>query len=72
MKEDAKYFEPSNSTFMMNFRVENLVELLKILREEGVTVVGEIEEYNYGNFGWIFDSEGNKFELWELKDKAFL
>lgn len=56
----------------MNFRVENLVELLKILREEGVTVVGEIEEYNYCKFGWIFDSEGNKFELWELKDKAFL
>ena len=72
MKEDTKYFEPSNSTFMMNFRVENLVELLKVLREEGVTVVGEIEEYNYGKFGWILDPDGNKLELWEAKDKAFL
>jgi|TARA_R110000868_G_scaffold1647_1_gene13253 predicted enzyme related to lactoylglutathione lyase len=72
MKEDTKYFEPSNSTFMMNFRVENLVELLKVLREEGVTVVGEIEEYNYGKFGWILDPDGNKLELWEANDKAFL
>ena len=72
MKEDTKYFEPSNSTFMMNFRVENLVELLKVLREEGVTVVGEIEEYNYGKFGWILDPDGNKLELWEANDRAFL
>ena len=56
----------------MNFRVENLVETLKILREEGVTLVGEIEEYNYAKFGSILDPDGNKLELWELKDKAFL
>jgi len=57
---------------MMNFRVENLVELLAVLREEGVTVVGEMEEYDYGKFGWIMDPEGNKLELWESVDKAFL
>ncbi|MCM4152616.1 glyoxalase [Arenibacter sp. N53] len=72
MKDDTKYFEPSKSNFMMNFRVENLVELLDVLREEGVTVVGEIEEYNYGKFGWILDPDGNKLELWEPNDKAFL
>ena len=57
---------------MMNFRVENLVELLKVLKDEGVTVVGEIEEYEYGKFGWILDPEGNKIELWEPIDAAFL
>ncbi|VAW15264.1 Glyoxalase/Bleomycin resistance protein/Dioxygenase family protein [hydrothermal vent metagenome] len=36
---------------MMNFRVENLVELLNVLRKEGITVVSEIEEYEYGKFG---------------------
>jgi predicted enzyme related to lactoylglutathione lyase len=56
---------------MMNFRVENLVELLKALKEEGVEVVGEMEEFEYGKFGWILDPEGNKIELWEPKDDAF-
>ncbi|MEM6685429.1 MAG: VOC family protein [Bacteroidota bacterium] len=68
---DTNYFEPSKKQFMMNFRVENLVELLKVLKEEGVTVVGEMEEYSYGKFGWILDPEGNKIELWEPIDQAF-
>ncbi|MDH7447514.1 VOC family protein [Aquimarina sp. 2201CG14-23] len=71
-KEDTNYFAPSKKEFMMNFRVENLVELLKVLKKEGVTIVGEIEEYEYGKFGWIVDPEGNKIELWEPIDKAFL
>ncbi|WP_299313121.1 VOC family protein [uncultured Aquimarina sp.] len=71
-KEDTTYFSPSKKEFMMNFRVENLVELLKVLKEEGVTIVGEIKEYEYGKFGWIVDPEGNKIELWEPIDKAFL
>ena len=69
-KEDTKYFTPSEKQFMMNFRVENLEELLKELKASGVTVVGDIEEYEYGKFGWILDPEGNKIELWEPIDKA--
>jgi len=72
MDENTKYFEPSQKQFMMNFRVENLVELLETLKKEGVKVVGEIEEYEYGKFGWILDPEGNKLELWEPVDKTFL
>ncbi|WP_405399656.1 VOC family protein [Maribacter sp. Asnod2-G09] len=72
MKDDTNYFEPSQSSFMMNFRVENLVELLEVLNEEGVTVVGEMQEFEYGKFGWILDPDGNKLELWEPIDKAFL
>ncbi len=71
-KDDTTYFEPSKKEFMMNFRVENLEELLKVLKEEGVTVVGKMEEYDYGKFGWILDPEGNKIELWEPIDSAFL
>lgn len=67
-KEDTKYFQPSEKQFMLNYRVENLVELLKVLKEEGVQIVGEMEEYPYGKFGWIMDPEGNKIELWEPKD----
>jgi predicted enzyme related to lactoylglutathione lyase len=65
---DTKYFQPSEKPFMFNYRVENLVELLKILKEEGVQIVGEVEEYPYGKFGWIMDPDGNKIELWEPKE----
>ena len=71
-KNDTDYFEPSKKEFMINFRVENLVELLNILTKEGVTVVGKMEEYDYGKFAWILDNEGNKIELWEPIDSDFL
>lgn len=71
-KEDTKYFDPSKKEFMMNFRVNDLEGLLKALNNEGVTIVGEIEKYDYGKFGWILDPEGNKIELWEPVDSAFL
>lgn len=69
--EDTSYFSPSEKQFMQNFRVENLEELLVQLKQEGVTVVGEIESYDYGKFGWIIDLEGNKIELWEPIDAVF-
>jgi predicted enzyme related to lactoylglutathione lyase len=62
---DTKYFDPSNASFMINYRVENLDELLKLLRSEGVEVDERMEEYDYGRFGWIMDPEGNRIELWE-------
>lgn len=70
--EDTKYFAPSTKSFMMNFRVADLRGLLEELRKEGIEIVGEIEEYSYGKFGWIMDPEGNKIELWEPVDEAFL
>ena len=71
-KEDTNYFEPSKKDFMMNFRVENLDELLITLKAEGVTVIDKIESLEEGKFGWIVDLEGNKIELWEPNDKVLL
>lgn len=70
--KDTTYFKPSEKQFMQNFRVENLETLLEQLRSEGVTLVGTPESHDYGKFGWILDPEGNKIELWEPVDKAFL
>jgi D-3-phosphoglycerate dehydrogenase len=69
---DTTYFEPSEKQFMQNFRVNNLENLLKNLSNEGVTILGDMETYDYGKFGWILDLEGNKIELWEPNDKVFL
>ncbi|KAB1069758.1 VOC family protein [Tamlana haliotis] len=70
--ENTSYFEPSKKDCMFNYRVENLEELLKVLKEEGVTIVGEMQVFDYGKFGWVLDNEGNKIELWEPIDSAFL
>jgi predicted enzyme related to lactoylglutathione lyase len=70
-RQDTKYFQPSQKSFMINYRVENLMDLLTALKEEGVQIVGGPEEYPYGKFAWIMDPEGNKIELWEPKDEGF-
>lgn len=70
-KEDTTYFQPSEKELMINYRVEDLEALLKVLKEEGVTVIGEMEVFEYGKFGWILDPEGNKIELWEPVDGEF-
>ena len=70
-KDDTTYFVPSEKQFMQNFRVHDLAALLQNLKQEGVTIVGEMESHSYGKFSWILDCEGNKIELWEPIDKAF-
>ena len=71
MAKESDYFAPSKKEFMFNYRVENLVELLEVLKSEGVTIVGEMQTFDYGKFGWILDNDGNKIELWEPIDSAF-
>jgi predicted enzyme related to lactoylglutathione lyase len=63
--DDSTYFDPSGAGFMVNFRVDDLDEVLQRLCSAGVTVDDKIEEYEYGRFGWCFDPDGNKIELWE-------
>jgi len=67
--ETTTYFDPSSKDFMINYRVENLEELVEELRKEGVTIVDNIESYDYGKFVHIMDIEGNKIELWEPNDQ---
>jgi predicted enzyme related to lactoylglutathione lyase len=63
--DNTKYFEPSSKDFMINYRVDNLEMLVQELKKEGVTVLDEIDDSEYGKFIHILDIEGNKIELWE-------
>ena len=56
---------------MINYRVKDLVWLVEQLKEERVTVLDEIERFDYGKFVHILDPEGNKIELWEPVDEVF-
>ncbi|MEO6798992.1 MAG: VOC family protein [Rhodanobacter sp.] len=62
---NGKNFAPSDSAFMVNYRVANLETLLAALRAERCNVLPKTEESEYGKFGWVMDPEGNKVELWE-------
>jgi predicted enzyme related to lactoylglutathione lyase len=62
---DSQWFSPSHSAFMINYRVDNLDEMLGQLRAGGVQVIGGPESHENGKFAWIMDPDGNKVELWE-------
>jgi predicted enzyme related to lactoylglutathione lyase len=69
-KKDSEYFNPSRSSFMINYLVDDLDALLAALREEGVEIDPKREDYDYGRFAWIMDPEGNRIELWEPPKEA--
>jgi len=63
--KSTPYFDPSSSSFMVNFRVKDLDALLATLASEGVKIDPKRDDAPYGRFAWIYDPEGNKIELWE-------
>ena len=62
---DTKWFSPSESSFMINYRVDDLLEMLDQLRSNGVEIVSGPESHENGKFAWIMDPDGNKIELWQ-------
>ncbi|MBN3583447.1 VOC family protein [Algoriphagus aestuarii] len=71
MKDDTTYFKPSEKEFMVNYCVENLEELVKELKKEGVTILDEIESFDYGKFVHILDPDGHSIELWEPVNEVY-
>jgi predicted enzyme related to lactoylglutathione lyase len=67
-KKGSEYFAPSKKEFMINYRVQNIEGLLHKLKENGVTILDNIESSEYGKFVHVMDSDGNKIELWEPMD----
>jgi predicted enzyme related to lactoylglutathione lyase len=69
-KKGNAYFAPSKKEFMINYRVQNIEGLVRQFKANGVTVLDNIETYDYGKFVHIMDPEGNKLELWEPVDSV--
>ena len=61
--ETSTCFEPTNASFMINYRVDDLDGFCKKLEAEGIEIEGRQAEY--GRFAWVRDLDGNKLELWE-------
>ncbi|MEO8064426.1 MAG: VOC family protein [Pseudomonadota bacterium] len=63
--QESEQFAPGNSTFMVNYRVDDLYALVSALKAEGCNVLDKIDDSEYGKFAWVIDLEGNKVELWQ-------
>lgn len=70
-EKGSEYFAPSKKEFMINYRVQNIEGLVDKLKNNGVTIVDNIETFDYGKFVHIMDAEGKKIELWEPIDRVF-
>jgi len=65
--KDSKWFSPSTSAMMINYRVDDLGALLEQLRAAGIAIIQGPESHENGKFAWIMDPDDNKVELWEPK-----
>jgi predicted enzyme related to lactoylglutathione lyase len=67
--ENSKHFGPGNERgpqqAMINYRVDNLEELLAQLAAENIPIDPDRQSADYGHFAWITDPEGNRIELWQ-------
>jgi predicted enzyme related to lactoylglutathione lyase len=66
-EKDSDWFSPSESDFMINYRVDDMEGMVAQLLEGGVEILQGPEAHENGKFAWIMDPEGNKVELWEPK-----
>jgi predicted enzyme related to lactoylglutathione lyase len=65
-REDTDYFGERSQQSMINYRVDDLDAVLERLRAAGARVDDEQQTMEgLGRFGWAWDPEGNRFELWE-------
>ena len=55
---------------MVNYVVDDMDALLDRLKQEGVKIDPKRMDESYGRFAWIYDSDGNKIELWQPTTKS--
>lgn len=65
----SDYFGPSEASFMINLRVDDLDAMLAALEAKGIEILGR-EDHDYGKFAWILDCDGIKLELWQQAGPA--
>ena len=69
-ERESKWFSPSTSSFMINYRVDDMTGLLERLRANGVEILKGPDADENGKFAWVMDPDGNKVELWEPTQKG--
>lgn len=65
MKGDTGFFGSDDRNWAINFRVDDLDEVVASLRAADITVEPHAEPYPNGRFAELEDPEGNHIQLWE-------
>ncbi len=66
-EKDSDWFDPSPSSFMINYRIDDMEEMITQLKNADVEILKGPESHENGKFAWLMDPDGNKVELWEPK-----
>ncbi len=66
-EQRSDWFSPSQSSFMINYRIDDMAGMIERLEREDVELLKGPESHENGKFLWIIDPDGNKVELWEPK-----
>jgi len=64
-EKNTQWFSPSHASFMINYRIDNMSDMLAQLKRNGVDILKGPESDENGTFAWVLDPDGNKVELWE-------
>jgi len=64
-EKDSDFFAPGQSNFLINYRIDNMDEMVAQLKRNHVTIVKGPESHENGKFLEVLDPEGNKVGLWE-------
>jgi predicted enzyme related to lactoylglutathione lyase len=67
-EKDSDMFNSTESSFIVNYRVDDLEGLVANLRKSEVKILKEPYSDDQGKFASILDPEGNLVELWEPKE----
>lgn len=65
LEPGSMFFEQSDKPYLFHYRVKDLPDLMKKLKNEGVRTSDGFETFPHGKFAWAFDPEGTKMALWE-------
>ncbi|MEU7002599.1 VOC family protein [Nonomuraea sp. NPDC046570] len=65
MPADSEHFGGPERSWSINFRVADLDAMVRQLREAGIDVEVDPEEYPNGRFAGLRDPEGNAVQLWQ-------
>jgi predicted enzyme related to lactoylglutathione lyase len=63
--KNSERYTSSESNFMINYRVDDLLGMVVNLKKSGVKILKDAESSEFGKFASILDPEGNRIELWE-------
>lgn len=65
--KDSDYMKPSDASFKVNYRIDNMDAMVAQLKTNGVTILKGPETHENGKFLTILDPDNNTVELWEPK-----